>query len=370
MDSIYTIKDMSRLLSPSLLIYRDLVRENLLGMIGIARAADRLRPHVKTHKMADVVQMSLAEGITKFKCATIAEAEMVAASGGTDVLLAYPLVGPNVKRFARLAFAYPETTFRATVDDPGATQSLSRALGGVEQPVPVLIDLEVGMGRTGIDPGPAAEDLYHLVAQLPNLTPDGLHAYDGHIHITDLTERREATRPVQEKTLGLRDRLLARGLPVPRLVMGGTPTFPIHAELDVPGVECSPGTIVLQDHGYSTRYPDLAFTPAALLLTRVISHPRPGRLCLDLGHKAVAADPTGPRVMLPDIPDAKFVGHNEEHLIIETALDRQFPVGSALLAIPTHICPTCALHRRAYVIDEGGLVDEWEIQARDRVLVI
>jgi D-serine deaminase-like pyridoxal phosphate-dependent protein len=102
----------------------------------------------------------------------------------------------------------------------------------------------------------------------------------------------------------------------------------------------------------------------------VISHPRPGRLCLDLGHKAVAADPTGPRVMLPDIPDAKFVGHNEEHLIIETALDRQFPVGSALLAIPTHICPTCALHRRAYVIDNGGLVDEWEVQARDRVLVI
>jgi len=369
-DSIYALKDPSELLSPSLLIYRDIVERNLQGMVELARGADRLRPHVKTHKMADIVQMAIAEGITKHKCATIAEAEMVAASGGTDVLLAYPIVGPNVKRFARLAFAYPETTFRAVVDDADAARHLSRSLGGVEKPIPVLIDLEIGMGRTGIMPGPAAEALYQLISTLPNLTPDGLHAYDGHIHDTDVEMRRKAVKPGQEKTLALRDKLLASGFPVPRLVMGGTPTFPIHAELDVPGVECSPGTIVLQDHGYATRYPDLAFTPAALLLTRVISRPRPGRLCLDLGHKAVAADPSGPRVHLPDIPDAKYVGHNEEHLIVETDLDGQFPVGSALLAIPTHICPTSALHRQVYVIRDGGLVDQWEVQARDRVLVI
>ena len=370
MDSLYALKDPSELLSPSLLIYRDIVQRNLQGMIELARGADRLRPHIKTHKMADIVQMAIAEGITKHKCATVAEAEMVAASGGTDVLLAYPLVGPNLKRFARLAFAYPETTFLATVDDPEATRALSRALSGVENPVPVLMDLEIGMGRTGIAPGAAAEELYRLVSTLPNLVPGGLHAYDGHIHDTDIDARRRAVKPGQEKTLALRDRLLARGLPVPRLVMGGTPTFPIHAELDLPGVECSPGTIVLQDQGYATHYPDLAFTPSALLLSRVISHPRPGRLCLDLGHKAVAADPSGPRAVFPDLPDAKIVGHNEEHMIVETSLDAKYPVGSALLAIPTHICPTCALHRRVYVIRDGSLVDEWEVQARDRVLVI
>ena len=226
------------------------------------------------------------------------------------------------------------------------------------------------MGRTGIEPGQAAEDLYQLVAQLPNLKPDGLHGYDGHIHNKDLNERREAVKPGQQKTLDLRDRLLARGLPVPRLVMGGTPTFPIYGEWDIPGVECSPGTTVFHDHGYATRYPDLPFKYAALLLTRVISHPRPGRICLDLGHKAIAADPAGPRLYLPDIPDAKFVIHSEEHLIVETELAGQFPVGSTLLAVPTHICPTCALHRRVYVIGDGGLVDEWEVQARDRVLVI
>lgn len=173
-------------------------------------------------------------------------------------------------------------------------------------PVPVLVDLEIGMVRTGIQPGEAAAELYSLINALPNLIVDGLHAYDGHIHESDLEQRTQIARAGLETTLRLRDRLLDRGLPVPRFVVGGTPTFPIHAGLGFPGVECSPGTPVLYDNSYLTRFPDLPFTPAALLLTRVVSHPAPGRVCLDLGHKAVAADPAGSRTrrcsssMMPD----------------------------------------------------------------------
>ena len=224
------------------------------------------------------------------------------------------------------------------------------------------------MGRTGIDPGDPAAALYSLIAGLPGLVPDGLHAYDGHIHETDVQARRISVRAVQEQTLALRDRLLNAAPPVPRLVLGGTPSFPIHAALEEPGVECSPGTIVLHDHGYATRYADLPFTPAALLLTRVVSHPRPGRLCLDLGHKAVAADPAGPRVHLIDLPEPTFVGHSEEHLVVDTPAADRYPVGSWLLGIPTHICPTSALHRRVYVIVDGKRVDEWDVTARDRVI--
>ena len=262
-------------------------------MIAMARGADRLRPHVKTHKMPAIVRMCEAMGIRKHKCATIAEAEMVAAAGGTDVLLAYPLVGPNIARFARLIRKYPATTFRALVDHPASAQALSEGMRGIEDPLPVLIDLEVGMGRTGIAPDDAAVALAKLVAGLPNLVLDGLPAYDGQIH-DNATSRPGggSTTPGVERTLELRDRLEALGLPVPRLVLGGTPTFPIHADArSLPGVECSPGTCTLHDIGYATHYPDLPFTPAAFLLTRVISQPRPGRLCLDLGHKAVAADP-------------------------------------------------------------------------------
>ena len=242
---------------------------------------------------------------------------------------------------------------------------------GIENPLPVLIDLEVGMGRTGIAPDDTAVALAKQIAGLPNLVLDGLSAYDGQVHDNAIEDRLRSTTPGVERTLGLCDRLEALGLPVPRLVLGGTPTFPIHATLQRPGVECSPGTCTLHDIGYATRYPDLPFIPAAFLLGRVISQPRPGRLCLDLGHKAVAADPpAGSRLTLLDIPDATLSTHSEEHLVVETPCAEDYPPGTPVLALPTHICPTCALHRRAYVIEDGDLVDEWEIAVRDRVLSI
>jgi D-serine deaminase-like pyridoxal phosphate-dependent protein len=367
----YRLNDPSRYFSPSLLVERTLVRRNLEAMIALAGGAERLRPHVKTHKMPAIVWMCEELGISKHKCATIAEAEMVAGAGGTDVLLAYPLVGPNIARFARLIRKYPETTFRVLVDHPVAAEALAAGMQEqeVERPVPVLIDLEVGMGRTGIAPDDSAVALATLIARLPHLVLDGLSCYDGHIHDHDLEARRQSAASGIERTLALRARLEGLGLPVPRLVMGGTPTFPVHAALAEPGIECSPGTCTLHDIGYATRYPDLPFTPAAVLLGRVISQPRPGRICLDLGHKAVAADPpAGTRLTLLDVPDAVLGTHSEEHLVVETPDAARFLPGTPVLALPTHICPTCALHRRAYVIEDGDLVDEWEIAARDRVL--
>jgi D-threonine aldolase len=370
-SSRYRLNDASRFLSPSLVIDRTLVRQNLEAMIALAGGADRLRPHVKTHKMPAIVRMCEAMGIRKHKCATIAEAEMVAAAGGTDVFLAYPLVGPNIARFARLVRKYPATIFRALVDHPATAQALSDGMSGLEGPLPVLIDLEVGMGRTGIAPDESAIGLATQISALPNLRLDGLSAYDGQVHDQALEERRQSTTPGIELTLALCDRLEALGLSVSRLVLGGTPTFPIHAALRRTGVEveCSPGTCTLHDIGYATRYPDLPFIPAAFLLGRVISQPRPGRLCLDLGHKAVAADPpAGSRLTLLGIPDATLGTHSEEHLVVETPGASDYPPGTPVLALPTHICPTCALHRSAYVIEDGDQVDEWEVAARDRVL--
>ena len=182
------------------------------------------------------------------------------------------------------------------------------------------------------------------------------------------TNAGRSARLGQERVLELRRQLEARGLSVPRLVLGGTPSFPIHAELNEPGVECSPGTCVFHDTQYAAKLPDLPFTPAVLLLGRVISRPRPDRLCLDLGYKAVAADPPGARLTLLGIPEATLGGQSEEHLVVETPHADDFPPGTPVLAFPTHVCPTCALHGWAYVIENGELVDRWEIPARDRVL--
>ena len=369
-DDRYPIHHPEELLSPSLLLFAEDIRRNLDLMIEMAGGPDRLRPHVKTHKMPAIIHLAESKGIRKHKVATIAEAEMVAASGGTDVLVGYPIVGPNLARFARLIDVYPATTFRATVDHPESARALSAALSHAERPTPVLVDLEIGMGRTGIAPGDPAAKLYALIADLPNIEPDGLQAYDGQIRDLDPTERRRSATPGIEAVHAFRERLLASGLPVPRLVLGGTPTFPIHARDTTPGVECSPGTCVLHDAGYAEKFPDLPFKPAAVLFTRVVSLPRPGRVCLDLGHKAVAADPAGPRLKLLGLPDATLGGQSEEHLVVEApGADRLLP-GTPLLAIPTHICPTCALHSWAYVLEGGKVVDRWEVKARDRVLGI
>jgi D-serine deaminase-like pyridoxal phosphate-dependent protein len=366
----YSINHPDLLLSPSLVIFEDLVRANIAAAIKMVGYPARLRPHVKTHKMRAIVGMQESLGLHKHKVATIAEAEMTAAAGGRDVLVAYPLVGPNLERFVRLVRAHPGTTFRALVDDLDMARALAKVAATLDRAVPTLVDLDVGMGRTGIAPGREAIRLYELIANLPTLEPDGLHAYDGHLKVTDVAERRRVSDEGMRPALELRERLIAEGYPVPRMILGGTPTFPVHARSTVPGSECSPGTSTLHDHNYASKYPDLPFTPAALVFTRVVSRPRPGRITLDVGHKAVAADPVGDRLVLPELPGAKLGGQSEEHLVVETPEAEKYPPGSHFLAIPSHVCPTVALHQRAYVVRDGEVVDEWEVTARNRVVGI
>ncbi|HVS37917.1 MAG TPA: D-TA family PLP-dependent enzyme [Gemmataceae bacterium] len=372
MNSLYTIADISNICSPGLLFFKDLIRRNIARSIEMAGGADRLRPHVKTHKTREIVRLALDAGIAKHKCATLAEAEMLAGCGVKDVLIAYNMVGPNCLRMARLARACPDCRFAVTADDAGAVDALSEAMAAAGRTVDVLLDLDVGQHRTGVAPGPAAAPVYERIARLPGLAPGGLHIYDGHNHQSNFVERQTAALRNLEPALALRDELLKKGLPVPRLVLGGTPTFPVYAKLHLPGMELSPGTCFVHDHGYSAKFADLAgFTPAALVLTRVISRPTATRVTLDLGTKAVASDPpAGGRCILLDVPDCVPILHNEEHFVVETPAADRFKPGDAVLAVPTHVCPTCALHQFAYVIEGGRLTEKWSIAARDRMLTI
>ncbi len=372
MNPLYAVHDTASVYSPALLFYKDIIGRNLAHAVEIAGGPQRLRPHVKTHKTREIVQMALRAGVTKHKCATLAEAEMLATAGAPDVFLAYNLVGPNCARMARLAGKFPPTRFLVQVDHPDAARALSDAMHRAGQTVDVLLDLDVGQHRTGIAPGEEAVALYELVDKLPGLRPGGLHVYDGHNHQPSLEERTAAVHQQFAPVLALRDALLKKGLPVPRVVAGGTPTFPVWAKMDVPGLECAPGTCFLNDHGYGSKFTDMSgFVPAALLLTRVISRPTPTRLTLDLGYKAVASDPpAGKRCVLLDVPDAEPVLQNEEHLVVETPAAGRFRPGDEVYAVPTHVCPTCALHRAAYVVEGGRVTGQWEIVARDRMLTV
>lgn len=358
------------LISPSLVIFRDRVVANIQHMIQIAGGAERLRPHVKTHKMADVVRLCEAAGIHKHKCATIAEAEMTANAGGKDVLLSYPIVGPNVWRFLKLQQLYGSTQFAALADDLDTVHFINEAARRHHQTIRLYLDVDLGMQRTGVAPGDRAFDVYKAIAESSHLEAGGLHGYDGHIRNAELGERKITAKPVQDELFSFRDRLVQAGLPVPSLVMGGSPSFPTHAVLTDPNLECSPGTLVFNDSGYGSRYDDLAFPPAAYLLTRVVSRPGSDRLCLDLGHKAVAADPAPPRARILALPHAEPLIHSEEHLVIRCQNPDQFPIGTALWAVPSHVCPTVALHNWAYVAEGGSVIGRWDVTARGRVITI
>ena len=362
----YELENVAEIDSPALIVYPDRIAENLRRMIAIAGGAERLRPHVKTHKMSAIVRMQGEMGVHKCKCATLAEAEMSAGAGTRDVLIAHQPVGPKIAKLATLASRFTQSRFSAVVDDPRIATELSDACRQAECCIELLLDLDVGMGRSGIRSGSEAAELYRLIARLPNVSPGGLHAYDGHIQAGELAVREAACDVAMRPALAFREHLGAVGLPVPRFVAGGTPTFPFHARH--PDRECSPGTCVLSDAQTVQRCPDLDFLRAAIVLSRVISKPGGDRLCLDLGHKAVAADPVEPpRVVWLDLPNATVIMHSEEHLVIETPLADRFQVGDALYGIPWHICPTCALHAQAVVAHEGRASGTWRVDARDRI---
>ena len=354
--------------SPCLVVHRDQISLNLARMLAIAGTPARLRPHIKTHKLAPVVALQSAMGIAKCKCATLAEAEMAAGAGATDILLALQPVGPNQERLIGIVARFPKVRFSTMVDDPAVADSLGQRAHARGRHIEVLIDLNLGQDRTGIAPGPAALELYRRLARTPGLRPGGLHAYDGHLHQSDTAGRTAAAHAAMAPVLEMESTLRAEGIPVPRLVLGGTPTFPIHARLTLPSVELSPGTCVLWDAGYAARYPDLDFLHAAQLLTRVISRPGGNRICLDLGHKAVASEMPQPRVIFPGLPDAKIVLHSEEHMVVETAEAARLAPGSLLHAIPWHICPTVALHERVHVVQNGQPGRTWPVTARARSL--
>jgi D-serine deaminase-like pyridoxal phosphate-dependent protein len=167
----YKVSNVDDVASPALLVYPDRVEENIRRMIQIAGGVDRLRPHMKTNKLPEVIRMQMAQGIMKYKCATIAEAEVAAACAVPDVLLAYQPVGPNVQRLVQLVKKFPATRFSALVDDAGAIEALSRAASAAGVTLDLFVDLDCGMHRTGIAPGPDAVRCIGCLRVRPDCAP-------------------------------------------------------------------------------------------------------------------------------------------------------------------------------------------------------
>lgn len=367
----FQLQNPEEVISPSLIFYKDRVDSNIRNMIILAEDAERLIPHVKTHKCSEIVALQLEQGISKFKCATIAEAEMLADAGARWILLAYQLVGPNLHRLFKLREKFPYVTFSSLVDNEKSADDLNAVSAGHNVTSEVFLDVNNGMNRTGHATDETIFSLYRHITKLSNVTLTGIHVYDGHIRNPEFTDRKAAADEAFEQVLPLLDRIKADTGTEPMIIAGGSPSFTVHVMR--PNVFLSPGTNVLWDWGYGDRFDGQPFQHAAVILTRVVSKPAPGIITIDLGHKAVSAEnPIENRFRLLNLSSYTVVSQSEEHGVLQVSADawESIQIGDVLYALPYHVCPTVALHDFATVIEHGTVTGEWKITARSRRLTI
>lgn len=360
----YELENLANIDSPGLIFFEDRIRENIKILLSLIDQKSRLRPHVKTHKSAAVTKLLLAAGLQQFKCATIAEAEMLGKCEAPDVLLAYQPVGPNIARYMVLKERFPKTSFSCLVDNQETASSIAAVAKQNNTSVQVFIDLNVGMNRTGILPEKAFE-LYEELHSIDGLKVLGLHAYDGHIHESDYKIRQEKVNEIITVLQDLSQQIEHQYQHKPKVIAGGTPSFPIYAAAS--NFECSPGTFALWDHGYQQAFHEQHFLPAALVLSRIVSLPEKNLICTDLGHKAVSAENSlSQRVTFLNAPNLIPVSQSEEHLVLDAGENHGYKVGDVLYGLPYHVCPTVALYDDAWSVSSERPPEIWPISSRKR----
>ena len=260
----YQVENTNQIVTPALLLYPDRIEKNIRLMVDMVGDVARLRPHIKTHKTKEIIDMQMTFGIQKFKCATIAEAELLGQSGAKDILLAIQPVGANIARFFELVAQFPESKFSAIVDNEVIITLISEMACSKKISVPLFLDLNTGMNRTGIEPNEHATNLCRLISEDSNLIFRGLHAYDGHIRNTNIADRKKVCDAAFDLVTDFKTRIENAGITVETIVMGGSPTFPVHAKRKY--VETSPGTTLLWDERYGTSFKDMKFFHAAAAL--------------------------------------------------------------------------------------------------------
>jgi len=359
--------DLARLQTPALAIHLDRVRANVERMAAwLGGDLDRWRPHVKTAKIPEVFRLLARRGVRRFKCATTREAFHLMQAfeeeqiRGADVLIAYAHAGPALQRLTMLAERFPETRLSVLAEDPSAAAAVPARLG-------VFVDVNPGMDRTGI---PMSErDSIGAVARAAGPRFRGVHFYEGHIRDADGRIRGHRSAGLFEELVTIVRSLQAGGLVVEEVVTSGTPTF--RAALAFPALRdlaearhrVSPGTVVYHDAA-SDAFEELDLEPAAVVLSRVVSHPGPRLVTCDAGSKSLAAEAGDPCAIVPGRPGLVARRPSEEHLPFDVAAGERPARGEVLSLIPRHVCPTVNLAEEALLVDGGRIVMTVPVAAR------
>jgi D-serine deaminase-like pyridoxal phosphate-dependent protein len=345
--------------TPALLLDLDVIDANLqrLRQAGQERGVN-VRVHFKSLKCGGLAKYIAAKGLPTFLCAKLNEAEVLAGAGIADILIANQVVGPHKMR--RLAELAKRIQLRVCVDHPDNVDQLSRAMKDSGATLGVLVEVDVGMARCGVEPGQPALALARRIQQSPGLRFDGLQGYDGHLQmVSDKSEQRAKSVGGLEQLVATRRLIEKAGIPAPIVTGAGTGTWEYTAGF--PGVtEIQPGSFVLMDCIYRQFRPE--FGCSLSILCTVISV-RPKWYVLDAGSKAISKDFGTP--VVKGHPDENLTKLSEEHAKVEIT-SPPVKIGDRREVLPAHCCATMNLHRQAVSVRKGTVEAVWPIEASGR----
>jgi D-serine deaminase-like pyridoxal phosphate-dependent protein len=361
-------------MTPALAIYPEIVDANIAATLRVLGGdANRWRPHVKTSKLSFVMRRMVERGVVNVKCATTLELQTAAEAGATDILVAYPMVGANARRVRELAAAMPGKRISALVENPQQVESW------VGSEVSLFVDLNGGMDRTGIEQD-RADEIVELARRIEEsgLVFRGLHYYDGDMSkYEDLATREVMAHQGYDHLMTIVEALNAARIVVEEVITAGTPAFPGTISYkpfeDAPFVHrASPGTVVYGDFTSAGQLPEeYGYRPAAVVVSAVVSHPTPGRITCDAGHKAVSADAGVPTCTVLGHPEYQPNKPSEEHLPIDIPEGAGMPAaGDYLYLVPRHVCPTVNNFDHALLVVNGKIAGVERVTARGREIPV
>lgn len=368
-DDRYRVSDIDEILTPALLLYPEIIASNIDATVRLLDDnADRWRVHIKTAKLAYTLRLFIDRGVRNFKCATTLELLTACRSGAADVLLAYPVMGANALRAREIAAEFPHICVSALIENENQLEQWRGSRVGI------FVDINSGMNRTGIEQG-HGDRVVELVraSRESGLSFRGLHFYDGHLGNLVEPERTAIARAGYASLLKIVGELERAGLPVPEVITAGTPALP--CSVSFAGFRTtqfvhrvSPGTVAYNDAtSLAQLAPEFGYRPAVLVLTRVVSNPRPGVVTCDAGHKSVSADAGAPTCVVLGHPELTPLTPSEEHLPLAVKDGAvASPVGQTLYLLPRHVCPTVNNFDHALLIRDGRILSIERVTARGR----
>ena len=359
--------------TPEIVIDLDVVRANVARIAALAgEAGVSLRPHTKTHKLQQIARLQLDAGAVGVQVAKLGEAKVMADAGIDDILVGYPIVG--AQKLERLADLAERVAITVTVDSDEVARGVARTACERGLTIRVLLELDTGMRRLGVLPGPAAVELAERVAALDGIELAGVFTHEGHVYTAtrDDAERERMTLQACGSTVETAEAIRVRGIPVPVVSVGSAGTF--RFAIRCPGVtEVRPGTYVFNDRSQLAQGAAGPADLAAFVVTTVVARPVPERLVVDAGSKVLTSD----RMLVPDPPasfgsvwgcaDWDVVRLSEEHGVITVPPDAVARVGDRLAIVPNHVCPVINLASFVTVAESGRVVGRWPVAARGLV---